>query len=125
MDTLTLIHNNSCSKSQCLHKFLTDNHIPFLLRDYLQHPLSASELKKLIEKIAGPAMTIVRQTEPAYKAWVAARGHEFLADTNSVIDMLVRHPQILQRPILIFYDRAVVGRPFEAAQFFLQDNGLI
>lgn len=125
MSTLTLIHNASCSKSQCLYQFLTDNQIPFVLRDYLQRPLSREELITLIEKTGLPAQKLLRQSDPDYLELMANSGLNSSGDTKAVIDVLVKYPRFLQRPILVMGDLAVIGRPFEVATAFLRDNGLL
>ena len=125
MATLTLIHNASCSKSQCLYQFLTDNQIAFVLRDYLESPLSEAELMTLIEKTGLPAQKLLRQSDPDFLEMLAKSGLNCPEDTKGVMEVLVKNPRFLQRPILVLESRAVIGRPFEVATAFLQDNGLL
>ncbi|QEC73398.1 hypothetical protein FSB73_18760 [Arachidicoccus ginsenosidivorans] len=84
-----------------MYQFLTDNHIPFVLRDYLQRPLSRDELITLIEKTGFPAQKLLRQSDPDYLELMAKSGLNSSGDTKAVIDVLVKYPRFLQRPILV------------------------
>ena len=117
---LILLHNNSCSKSQCVYQYMKDHQIPFTGRDYLNQPLNTGELESLLMQLQLPAAAIVRRTDPAFAAFEESVD---LQDESAVIALLSRHPVLLQRPILSDQVRAVIGRPFEQALAFLAQAG--
>lgn len=105
MNKPTLLHNPRCSKSRQALAILEDKGIEFNTRLYLQDPLSISELKDLLTK--GPTlMQITRKTEDAYKQLQNPTDKKLLEQINA-------NPIILERPILINGDKAIVGRPPE------------
>ena len=118
---LTLIHNNSCSKSNCLHDYLIIQNISFKLRDYLVTPLSADELRKLIQQLKTTTndfeiSSLVRKSDVAFLPYA---GLDLQIETE-VVRLLSERPELLQRPILTMGDKAVIGRPFEVALEFLK-----
>lgn len=117
---LTLIHRQSCSKSQCLYQYLTDQQIPFVIRDYMIEPLSRAELNILLEQLELPASAIIRKEDPAFESFHTGID---LTDQQQVIDLLSQYPALLQRPILTDGRCAVIGRPFEHAVDFLLKKG--
>lgn len=83
---------------------------PFSIRFYLQDPLLADELDDLLGKIDGPAKALVRWSD-AKKAGITLDAD---ASENRLRDWLARHPETMQRPVLMGPDQAIIGRPPEA-----------
>jgi arsenate reductase len=108
-ETLLLIHNPRCSKSREAKSLLEGRGVRFELRLYLEAPLSREELGELRRRLGRPAREWVRRGEPAYSA--AGLGAE--SDDDAVLGAMAQHPELLERPILVRSDRAVVGRPRE------------
>jgi arsenate reductase len=108
-DTLLLIHNPRCSKSRAAKALLEERGETFALRLYLEDPLSRAELAELRRRLDRPAREWVRRGEPAFAA--AGLGPE--SDDRAVLDAIAKHPELLERPILVRGERAVVGRPPE------------
>jgi arsenate reductase len=107
--TLLLIHNPRCSKSRAAKALLEERGTPFELRSYLEDPLSRDELTELQRRLGRPAREWVRRGEAAFSA--AGLGPE--SGDAAVLDAIAQHPELLERPILVRGDRAVVGRPPE------------
>jgi len=107
--TLLLIHNPRCSKSRAAKALLEERGAPFELRLYLEDPLSRDELAELRRRLGRPAREWVRRSEAAFSA--AGLGPE--SGDDPVLDAIAQHPELLERPILVRGDRAVVGRPPE------------
>ena len=106
---LILLHNPRCSKSRAAKALLEERGARFELRLYLEAPLSRLELAELRRRLDRPAREWVRSGEPAY----AASGLAADSDDRAVLDAIAKHPELLERPILVRGERAVVGRPPE------------
>jgi len=78
---------------------------------YLEHPLSAKELKKILQRAALAPQDVLRTKEPAYREFVAGKN---LGD-EELLQIMVAHPELLQRPIVVRddNDKAVLARPVE------------
>ncbi|QKE62560.1 arsenate reductase (glutaredoxin) [Aquipseudomonas campi] len=110
MTDLTLYHNPRCSKSRGALELLEARGLtPNILR-YLETPPTAAELQSLLSKLGIGARQLLRTGEDEYKALN-------LADSNlseaQLIAAMVAHPKLIERPILIAGDKAVIGRPPE------------
>lgn len=77
--------------------------------NYLEHPLSADELKKLLRRAGLTPNDVLRTKEPAYRELVAGRN---LTD-EELLKIIAAHPELLQRPIVVRGDKAVLARPVE------------
>ncbi|MDR8017336.1 arsenate reductase (glutaredoxin) [Ectopseudomonas guguanensis] len=110
MTDLTLYHNPRCSKSRGALELLEARGVQPNVVRYLETPPSASELKSLLGKLGITARDLLRSGEDEYKTLG-------LSDTSlseaQLIEAMVQHPKLIERPILIAGDKAVVGRPPE------------
>jgi arsenate reductase len=107
--SLLLIHNPRCSKSRAARSLLEERGVSFGLRLYLEDPLSRAELTELHRRLGRPAREWARRGELPFSA--AGLGPE--SDDDAVLDAIAEHPELLERPILVRGDLAVVGRPPE------------
>ncbi|MDW7745119.1 arsenate reductase family protein [Halomonas sp.] len=107
---ITLLHNPRCSKSRQALALLEEAGAEVTVRRYLDEPLDADELRSLVRRLEGSVSALVRRNETEWKQLGAD-----VEDPRQVIDAIVTHPRILQRPIADDGRRAVVGRPPEAA----------
>jgi arsenate reductase len=103
-----MYHNPRCSKSRETLQILNDHEIEPDIVDYLDEPPSAEELKRIIGLLGVTARDLLRTTEQVYKD--ADLDDDSLSD-DEIIDAICEYPALLQRPIVIFGDRAVIGRP--------------
>ena len=76
---------------------------------YLDTPPDAATLRSIIAKLEDPVADLVRRDGWKDLGITAAD----VATEDGVVDVLVRHPQLMQRPIIVKGDRAVIGRPTE------------
>ncbi|MGF6692581.1 MULTISPECIES: arsenate reductase (glutaredoxin) [Pseudomonas] len=110
MTELTLYHNPRCSKSRGALELLEARGLAPSIVRYLETPPSATELRDLLAKLGLTARQLLRTGEDEYKALS-------LDDTSlseeQLIAAMAAHPKLIERPILVAGDKAVVGRPPE------------
>ncbi|MCL7939119.1 arsenate reductase (glutaredoxin) [Halomonas sp. ATCH28] len=109
MAGITLYHNPRCSKSRQALALLEEGGAEVTVRRYLDAPLDADELRSLIQRLEGSVSALVRHNETEWKQLGADA-----EDPRQVIDAIVTHPRLLQRPIADDGQRAAIGRPPEA-----------
>lgn len=102
-----ILHNPRCSKSRDAIAILEERGIAFRERRYLEQPLSRAELEDLARRLGKPPSEWVRRKEAAFRA----AGLDASSPDEAVLDAMVAHPILIERPILIRGPRAVVGRP--------------
>jgi len=109
---LSIYHNPRCSKSrQTLELLQANGQEPEIIL-YLETPPSASTLKSLLNKLGIDARALLRKGEDAFKE------NQLKDDSLSeaeLIDFMVRFPKLIERPIVVKGDKAVLGRPPENA----------
>jgi arsenate reductase len=76
--------------------------------DYIKTPLDESTLREIIAKLEDPPTALVRRDSLFAKLGLTDAD---VATVDQVVDVLVRHKQLLQRPLLVTADRAIIGRP--------------
>ena len=106
---ITLYHNPRCSKSRRALELLNENAEGVTVVEYLKRPLSVEELRGLIKLLGVRAHDIVRSKEPEY----GDAGLSIASDDEEVIAALVRYPKLLECPIAVCGNKAVIGRPPE------------
>ena len=104
---MKILHNNRCSKSRCALELLQDKGVDFEIVRYLDEPLSKLELKELLVKLNLPIEDIIRKGENEFKE--NYKGKKM--SENEWLDALVRFPKLLERPIVIKGDKAIIARP--------------
>lgn len=110
MSQLTLFHNPRCSKSRGALELLEARGLSPQIVRYLETPPSAAELKVLLGKLGMTARQLLRTGEDEYKA--LGLDDSQLSEAQ-LIQAMVEHPKLIERPILVASDKAVVGRPPE------------
>ncbi|MEK2611898.1 arsenate reductase (glutaredoxin) [Pseudomonas shirazensis] len=110
MTDLTLYHNPRCSKSRGALELLEARGLaPHIVR-YLETPPDAATLTALLSKLGISARQLLRSGEDEYKALELA--NPALTEAQ-LIAAMVAHPKLIERPILVAGDKAVIGRPPE------------
>ena len=110
MTDLTLYHNPRCSKSRGALELLEARGLTPNVVRYLETPLNAGQIKALLGKLGISARQLLRTGEDEYKMLQLA--DESLSEAQ-LIDAIVQHPKLMERPILEVGDKAVIGRPPE------------
>ena len=105
---LTIYHNPRCSKSREALQLLQQQQQPLQVVEYLKTPPSAAELEQLLVKLGITARQLLRSKEAEYQQLG-------LADTSlseqQLIAAMVAQPKLIERPIVVNGERAVIGRP--------------
>jgi arsenate reductase len=102
-------HNGECNKSNSACSILQEKGIDITYKFYLHEPMTTGELKNLLKKLQLPATEILRKIDPLYIEQY--EGKEMSED--EWIETIVANPILLQRPIVVNGDKAVIGRPPE------------
>jgi arsenate reductase len=110
MTDLTLYHNPRCSKSRSALELLEARGLAPTIVRYLETPPDAATLKTLLDKLGITPRQLLRTGEDEYKDLNLA--NPALTDAQ-LIDAMAQHPKLIERPILVVGDRAVIGRPPE------------
>jgi arsenate reductase len=105
---VTIYHNPRCSKSRQTLAILEENNAGANVVEYLTEPPFKTELTKILAMLDPKASNVVRKKE------AAAEGVDVSALSEAaLIDQMVAHPIIIERPIVVAGDKAVIGRPPE------------
>jgi arsenate reductase len=112
---ITILHNNRCGKSRAALQFLESKNIDFDVRNYLENPLSEVEIEDLLSKLDTTVHEIIRKNEELWK--------ENFSQTNysdsGLVSILANYPKLLQRPIVIKDNKAIIARDIEKLEKFL------
>lgn len=107
---VVIYHNNRCSKSRDTLQLIRESGITPKIINYLETPPDKAALKNILKKLSLEVRDIIRTNEDAYKAMNLR--HEGLSE-EELLQALIKHPKLLQRPIVIKDKQAVIGRPPE------------
>ena len=106
---LVLLHNPRCSKRRAALALLESRGARIEIVEYLKAPLDRAALAHLREQLALPASRWVRSGEAEY----ARAGLTDASTDDQILDAMAAHPILIERPIAIRGERAVIGRPPE------------
>lgn len=116
---ITLYHNPRCSKSrQTLELLREAGHEPVVV-DYLQTPPTARQLQALVKRLDVPVRELIRTNEPPYQT--LGLGAPDTSD-QALIDALVAHPILLNRPVVVTPHGARICRPPERVKEILRPS---
>lgn len=107
-DKLVIYHNPVCSKSRETLQILRDNNQTPEIIEYLQQPPDQQALMEIINMLGISARDLLRTGEQAYRDAGLEDGS---LDDDQIIAAICEYPSLLQRPIVISGNRAVIGRP--------------
>ena len=112
---ITIYHNARCSKSREGLQLLNDSGKDFEVREYLKEPVSEKELSELIQKLNIAPIELVRTQE---KLWKENYRNRDLSD-EELIRVMAENPKLIERPIVVKDNSAVIGRPASRIQDLL------
>lgn len=108
--SVTIYHNPRCSKSRKTLELLEQGRLQPLIIDYLKTPPDAHTLRQLLNKLGITARELLRSNEEEYH--LAGLDDLSLSD-DAIIEAMVKYPKLIERPIVVVGNQAVIGRPPE------------
>lgn len=106
---IKIYHNPRCSKSRQGVKYLEDKGLEFEVIQYLKDEFTADELKEVIQKLNIKPIELVRTKETIWKENLK----DLELSDDQIIQAMVENPRLIERPIVVNKDKAVVARPTE------------
>lgn len=106
---IKVLHNPRCSKSRCAIDFLRSKDKSFEVIEYLDKPLSKEDIRVILRKLNIPVEQWVRKNEEDYKTHFKGK----TLSEDEWIDAMLKFPKLIERPVVIVGDKAVIARPIE------------
>lgn len=104
-----IYHNPRCSKSRATLALLEERGIAVDIVEYLKNPPSATTVYDLLSRLEMDPADILRTGEPAFRESGLTTG----SPAEELVELIVKQPIVLERPIVVFGNRARIGRPPE------------
>jgi arsenate reductase len=108
-DKIKVYHNSRCSKSRCVLTYLDELKVDYEVIEYLKDVPTKFELSNIIEMLGIRPEELIRKVEPDFKE--NFQGKQLTDD--EWIDAMVQFPKLIERPIVIKNNKAVIARPKE------------
>ena len=107
---VTIYHNPVCGKSRGALEILRERGVDCEVVEYLQHPPARATLGHILDLLGGPPAQLVRNDKRFRE--LGLRSDDYVTRAQ-VVDLLLRHPELMERPVVIQGPRAVIARPSE------------
>ena len=108
--SITIYHNPKCSKSRQTLELLVKQGIKPVINEYLKIPPTAEKIKEILKKLGYAPRDLMRKKEDAYTEHNL--DNPSLSD-DELIEFMIKHPVLIERPILLANEKAAIGRPPE------------
>jgi arsenate reductase len=109
MSKITIWHNPRCSKSRAVATLLQENGVEAEVVKYLDEDLTVEQLKELLSMLGIEPRELMRTKEAIYRELNLKEE----SNPDKLIEAMVAHPRLIERPIVIKEGKAVIGRPIE------------
>jgi len=106
---IKIYHNNRCGKSRAGLKLLEDSGKEYQVINYLETFPTFEELKKIIDILGIRTIELVRKNETIWKE--KFKNKDF--SDKELINIMIENPKLIERPIVVKNEKAVIGRPTE------------
>ncbi len=116
MSQITLYHNPNCSKSRGAKEILEGRGVQFEVVEYLKTPLTADRIADLLSALGGDPAELVRKDSHFKELGLEAGNYQ---SAEAVAALLAEHPKLMQRPVAVLGDKAVIARPSERVEELL------
>ena len=112
---IQIYHNSRCGKSRNCVAFIEESKLEYEVINYLTNPPTKDELNNIIKKLNIKPIDLIRQKE---KIWIDNYKHLNMNDTQ-IVQAMVDNPILIERPIVINNDKAIIGRDLEKLAAFI------
>ncbi len=109
-EKITVYEKPTCSTCRQLDKILRESGADYEKINYYVEPLTQSKLTELLKKLDMPARDLLRTKEATYKELDLANAE---LSEKEIVALMVKHPELMQRPIVERGSKAILGRPVE------------
>ncbi len=116
MARIVLYHNPACSKSRGALALLKERDVEFEVVEYLKNPLDEAALAAVLGLIEDAPEELVRKDGNFRELGLAAKD---FTTPEAVARLLAQHPKLMQRPVVVRGERAVIARPPERVEELL------
>ncbi len=110
MKKITVYQKPTCTTCRQVYTALKESGVDFDAVNYYVDPISKPKLKELLRKMGLPASELLRKKEDVYKELKLSEKN---LNDDQIVDLMVKHPDLIQRPIVEKGDRAILARPAE------------
>ena len=116
MAQITIYQKPTCSTCRKVIKLVRDSRKPFIAINYYEKPLTKSRLKELLKKGGFKAREVLRTKEDIYKSLGLSKTEK---SEDGLIDLIIKHPDLLQRPLVEKGNKVIMARPPETIEEIL------
>jgi arsenate reductase len=116
---MLVYHNPSCSKSRGALDLLREHSVDVEVVEYLRHPPDRAALERILDAISDPPDALVRKDKRFKELGLDASR---FATREAVVDLLLEHPELMERPVVFRGERAVIARPSERVLELLENG---
>ena len=110
MDKLVVYHNPGCSKSRGALEILRERGVEFDVVEYLRQPPDRAVYERFLDLLGGAPGDLVRHDKRFRELGLDPDAYR---TREAVVDVLLAHPELMERPVVVCGDRAVIARPSE------------
>jgi arsenate reductase len=110
MSKFIIYHNPRCSKSREALEIIRQNNLDHQIKLYLEDPLTFKELESILLKLQMQPRELLRKGENDYKLNNLS---DLKHSNQDIINFMIKFPRLIERPIIIKEEKAVLGRPPE------------
>ncbi len=114
MADIEIWHNSRCSKSRAALNYLQEKNCDFTIKEYLKENPKKDELEAILKKLNKKPSEVIRKKEALFKELNLKDASE-----EDLLEAMVQNPKLIERPIVIYKDRAVIARPLELVEEIL------
>ncbi len=107
---IRLYHNPGCSKSRGALEILQERGVKVQVIEYLDEPLESADLEEILQRIDDEPAALVRRDKNFESLGLDRESYK---TAETVISLLLEHPQLMQRPVAILEERGLIARPSE------------
>lgn len=116
MQRITIYHKPTCTTCRQAVQILKDSGQPFTAINYYEQAFTKAQLKDLLKQAGLSPKDVLRTKEDIYKE--LQLGKKTLSD-DELLDLMVKHPDLIQRPIVQKGEKALLARPADSIKTLL------